>query len=133
LVGEGLEPVTLAHDIAAELVENPGWQGLDDIVRGLDLGLVLGAAPYPRDWMLRIAAHGRVVVTNRFMDVDPMAGYAGHIVTSASDVASLVEGLRDGITLASAARDEGRDAHADAFERDWATAFGRVLDFVADQ
>ncbi len=66
LVGDGLGPVTFAHDVTAELIESPYWQARDAIAQDVDVGLVLGSSPSPRDWGFRLAAHGRVVVTNRF-------------------------------------------------------------------
>ena len=60
----------------------------------------------------------------------PMAGYAGRVVTAESDLDSLVEGLGEGVALASVAGEVVRQQGADGVERDWKAAFAQVLDAV---
>jgi hypothetical protein len=127
LVGDGLGPVSFAHGVTPELIEPPYWQARDAIARDADVGLVLGSGPSPRDWVLRLAAHGRVVVTNRFDDRDSSAGYGASIVHADSDVNALIGALRTAVALAA---DEGHDVDTSGFERDWRAAFGQVLDQV---
>ena len=127
LVGDGLGPVTFAHDVTAELIESPYWQARDAIAQDVDVGLVLGSSPSPRDWAFRLAAHGRVVVTNRFDDRDSSAGYGGPIVHADSDVNALIGALRTAVALAA---DEGHNVDTSGFERDWRAAFAQVLDTV---
>lgn len=115
------------------LKQNLAWADYTALVRRMDLGLSLMYTPHPSYPPLDLAACGSVVVTNRHGLKQDLDRFSRNIICADNDVASLLEALRAGATLA---RDKERrlaNYRSSKFSRDWSASLRDVVAALSKQ
>ena len=88
--------------------------------------------PHPSYPPLDLAASGAVAVTNRYGRKTTLASYSDNIICAGTDVASLVNALAQGVSLAQ--DDSRRRANWDSawLSRSWQSSLEPVIEWLAD-
>ncbi|WP_279477950.1 hypothetical protein [Aureimonas sp. SK2] len=131
-VGKDLQPMTLAGSVQPTIRQNMAWEEYAALTRSVDLGLTLMYTPHPSYPPLDIAACGGIAVTNRFGVKTDLSNYSRSILCVDGDVKSLLDGLREGVRLASDRDERRRRFEAAGLGRDWATSFAAVIETLAE-
>ncbi len=107
--------------------ENLAWADYGALVRKMDLGLCLMYTPHPSYPPLDLAASGAVAVTNRFGEKKNLDQYSENILCRDIGVESLIQGLAEGVQLASDPQTRLSHYQNNHISRDWAASFEDVL------
>jgi hypothetical protein len=126
-VGRDLSEFLLPGDIKPILSENLAWPDYVALIRRTDLGLSLMYTPHPSYPPLDLAACGAVAVTNRYGRKTSLKQYSQNILCVDDDVDSLLNGIAEGVALATHREQRKCNYERSGFTRDWAMAFEPVL------
>jgi hypothetical protein len=126
--GRDLNPITLPRGVKPRLMQNLRWTEYVAMVRSVDVGLSLVYTPHPSYPPLDLAASGGVAVTNQFGRKTSLDQYSRNIICVPTDVASLVDGIAQGMILAADEVTRRRNYENSQLGRDWTAAFAPVLD-----
>ena len=127
-VGHNLDAMTLPRGVRPRLLQKLRWPDYAAEVRRSDLGLGLMYTPHPSYPPLDLAASGAVAVTNRYGRKRSLAQYSGNILCVGGTLESLLEGIAQGVRLASDLPARRRNYVQNGLARDWAASFTPALD-----
>jgi hypothetical protein len=124
--GREIPNLTL-NGISPKRFENLAWADYGALVRKMDLGLCLMYTPHPSYPPLDMAASGAVAVTNRFGAKKNLDQYSENILCRDVGVESLIQGIAEGVQLASDPETRLKHYQNNHISRDWNASFEDVL------
>lgn len=100
-VGKDVPQITLGGMIQPRVLPTMGWREYGEFTGSVDLGFCLMGTPHPSYPPLDLAASGAAVLTNRFGLKQDLKAYSPNISCAGLAVEELLEGLREGLALAT--------------------------------
>jgi O-antigen biosynthesis protein len=100
-VGTNIPPIVFHNGYSPVRCENFSWAEYAKLASTVDLGLSLMCTPHPSYPPLDLAASGAVVVTNEFGNKRHLRNYSENLICTSLDRDALVEGIREGVLLAT--------------------------------
>jgi O-antigen biosynthesis protein len=126
-VGKEIPDSYIGNSITPKVYQNISLSDYAALVRRMDLGLCLMYSSHPSYPPLDLAASGAVVVTNRFGKKQDLGAYSKNILCFDLDVDSLVQGIEEGVRLASNTKLRLKNYQSNNILRDWKFSFKDVL------
>jgi O-antigen biosynthesis protein len=131
--GQDIPRLVLGSQVEPRLYENLSDNAYAALVRKMDLGLCLLAAPEPSQPALELSASGAVAVTSRFGEKQSLAQYSDSILCVEPTVQALVAGLEQGVRRAKERSRRLADYRQSRISRDFRTSFAPVLGHLASR
>lgn len=129
-VGKDVPKLRLGGVVSPTVKANLSWQQYGELIRTVDLGLSLMYTPHPSYPPLDLAASGAVVVTNSCGLKTDLSQYSANILCKSLAVADLVEGLREGVALASNLELRTSNFNKNGLSRRWEDSFADVYPWI---
>lgn len=128
LVGKNIPNVTFGNGHVPTKMESLPWSSYADFAGTVDIGLSLMYTPHPSYPPLDLAASGAVVVTNRFANKRDLSGYSPNLICADLDKDSLVEAIREAVTIASDSQLRELNFSNNTLLADWHSSFASAID-----
>jgi len=126
-VGKDIPKVTIKNSHSPQIFQNINFDTYASLVRKMDLGLCLMYTPHPSYPPLDLAASGAVVVTNKYANKQSLENYSKNIICSELNIASLVQGIKEGTALARNSEVRIKNFRENKILHDWNISFEHVL------
>jgi WsaF, C-terminal domain/WsaF, N-terminal domain len=126
-VGTDVQNICIGNSYVPHVYPNINLYDYGSLIRTADLSLCLMYSAHPGYPTLDLASSGAVVITNRFENKQFLGDYSENILCYNLDVKSMVQGVREGCSLASNAVIRLQNYQKNGILRDWQTSLEKIL------